>query len=125
MISWPSYLPHYNLTRFSILCIYRGIVYAQTTSGPLEYCYVHTSISQRLLRTKAFCPINIDLQLRAYYNSHSGNYPIACRSLTGSFISLGHSPIFWKKKKQHMFSRSFAESEYQSMAVTYCELKWL
>lgn len=38
---------------------------------------------------------------------------------------LGHSPISWKTKKQHIVSHSSAEAEYRSMATTTCELKWL
>lgn len=32
---------------------------------------------------------------------------------------------FWKTKKQHTVSRSSAEAEYHSMAMTTCELQWL
>lgn len=38
---------------------------------------------------------------------------------------LGKSPIAWKTKKQHTVSRSSGKAEYQSMATTCCELKWL
>ncbi|GJS02148.1 retrovirus-related pol polyprotein from transposon TNT 1-94 [Tanacetum coccineum] len=47
------------------------------------------------------------------------------RSLTGWLVYLGDSPISWKTKKQNIVSRSSAEAEYRSMALTADELKWL
>ncbi|KAK3005699.1 hypothetical protein RJ639_017625 [Escallonia herrerae] len=38
---------------------------------------------------------------------------------------LGTSPISWKTKKRHTVSRSSAEAEYRSMAMTTGELLWL
>nr|GEW52765.1 retrovirus-related Pol polyprotein from transposon TNT 1-94 [Tanacetum cinerariifolium] len=46
-------------------------------------------------------------------------------SLTGWLVYLDDSPILWKTKKQHIVSRSSAEAEYRSMALTTGELKWL
>ncbi|GJY96824.1 retrovirus-related pol polyprotein from transposon RE2, partial [Tanacetum coccineum] len=43
----------------------------------------------------------------------------------GWLVYLGDSPISWKTKKQHNVSRSSTEAEYQSMALTTSELKWL
>ncbi|GKB60521.1 retrovirus-related pol polyprotein from transposon RE2 [Tanacetum coccineum] len=43
----------------------------------------------------------------------------------GWLVYLGDSPISWKTKKQHNVSRSSAEAEYRSMALTTSELKWL
>ncbi|KAG8493788.1 hypothetical protein CXB51_011110 [Gossypium anomalum] len=46
-------------------------------------------------------------------------------SLIGWLVFLGQSPISWKTKKEHIVSRSFAETEYRFMASITCELKWL
>lgn len=51
--------------------------------------------------------------------------PLTCRSFTGWFVFLGHSPITWKTKKQHIVSRSSTEAEYRFMASITCEPKWL
>ncbi|KAI5673435.1 hypothetical protein M9H77_13799 [Catharanthus roseus] len=74
---------------------------------------------------RIFLSSNSLLSLTAYCDSDWATCPITRRPLTGYFISLGGSPISWKTKKQHTVSRSSAEAEYRSMAMTLCELKWL
>lgn len=41
--------------------------------------------------------------------------PITRRSLSGSIILLGHSPISWKIRKQHIVSHSSGKVEYRFM----------
>lgn len=57
-------------------------------------------------------------------------YRLACMSAYPTFsrilcIFLGRLPVSWNTKKQYIFSRSFAESEYCSMVFSTSELKWL
>lgn len=47
------------------------------------------------------------------------------KSVTSFCVFLGQSLISWNTKKQSTISRSSAEAEYQSLAATACELKWI
>ncbi|XP_070022805.1 uncharacterized mitochondrial protein AtMg00810-like [Nicotiana sylvestris] len=50
---------------------------------------------------------------------------VARKSVTGYYIKLGNSNIYWKAKKKYIISRSSAKVEYRSMAHTVVELVWL
>nr|GEX60204.1 retrovirus-related Pol polyprotein from transposon TNT 1-94 [Tanacetum cinerariifolium] len=51
--------------------------------------------------------------------------PLIRRSLIGWLVYQGDSPVSWKTNRQHTILRSSAEAEYQSMALTTDEPKWL
>jgi len=82
--------------------------------------YLKQSPGQGILLSSA-----CDLRLHRWCDADWVGCPMTRRSLTEWFIFLGVSPIFWKTKKQHTVSRSSAEAEYRSMAMTACELEWL
>ncbi|KAK3035781.1 hypothetical protein RJ639_033510 [Escallonia herrerae] len=72
-----------------------------------------------------FLPADSPLRIYAFCDSNWASCPLTQRSVTGYFVSLGNSPISWRTKKQPTVSRSSAEVEYRSMAVTTCKLTWL
>ncbi|KAK3002579.1 hypothetical protein RJ639_020329 [Escallonia herrerae] len=95
-------------------------------------CSQHRDAALRVLRyLKAapgqglFLPADSPLQIYAFSDSDWASYPLTRRSVTGYFVSLGNSPISWRTNKQPTVSRSSAEAEYRSMAITTCKLTWL
>ncbi|KAK3040145.1 hypothetical protein RJ639_027871 [Escallonia herrerae] len=72
-----------------------------------------------------FLPADSPLQIYAFCDSDWASCPLTRCSVTEYFVSLGNSPISWRTKKQPIVSRSSAEAEYCSMAVTTYELTWL
>jgi len=66
-----------------------------------------------------------DLRLHGWCDADWAGCVLTRRSLTGWIIFLGDSPISWKKKKQHIVSKSSTEVEHRSIAMTICELKWV
>nr|XP_016490727.1 PREDICTED: uncharacterized mitochondrial protein AtMg00810-like [Nicotiana tabacum] len=64
-------------------------------------------------------------EIEAFCDSDWASCPMSRKSVTGYCVKLGISTISRKAKKQHIVSRSSAETEYRSMAHTIAELVWL
>lgn len=86
---------------------------------------MHSSIFKTGPGQGIFPRSNTNPQLRAYCDSNWASCPITRHLSLDIFISLSHSPISWKSKKQLTVSQSSTKAEYRSMALTCYELKWL
>jgi len=62
------------------------------------------------------------LNLQAYNDADWVGDPNDRRSVSGSIVFLGSSPISWASKKQHTVSRSSTEAEYRALAIAAAEL---
>ncbi|XP_059277528.1 uncharacterized mitochondrial protein AtMg00810-like [Lycium ferocissimum] len=83
-------------------------------------CYLKKNSGQGIVM-REIC----DLQLYGWCDSDWDRCSFTQKSLSSWFISLGNSLVSSKTKKQDIVSRSSAEAEYRSIAMTICELKWL
>jgi hypothetical protein len=63
--------------------------------------------------------------LQAYSDADWAGDPNDRRSVSGFVVYLGSSPISWASKKQHIVSRSSAETEYRALAIVAAELTWI
>jgi histone deacetylase 1/2 len=65
------------------------------------------------------------LNLQAYSDVDWAGDPNDRRSVFGSIVFLGSSPISWASKKQHTVSRFSTEAEYRALAIAAAELAWI
>ncbi|XP_070018015.1 uncharacterized mitochondrial protein AtMg00810-like [Nicotiana sylvestris] len=61
----------------------------------------------------------------AYCDADWAACPITRRTVIGFLIEIGDLLVSWKSKKHTTISRSSAEAEYRSLAITVAELIWL
>ena len=64
-------------------------------------------------------------QIECFTDADYGGSKIDRRSTTGYCVFFGGNLVSWKSKKQHVVSRSSAESEYRAMAQGTCEIMWI
>ncbi|KAL3741250.1 hypothetical protein ACJRO7_016822 [Eucalyptus globulus] len=76
-------------------------------------------------RLGIFLSRDCNMKMTAFCDTDYATCPMTRRSITSFCIKLGKSLISWKTKKQSTVSLSSAESEYQAMAKTTCEVVWI
>ena len=65
------------------------------------------------------------LHLQAYSDADWAGDPNDRRSVSGSLVYFGSSPISWASKKQHTVSRSSTEAEYRALVIVVAKLAYI
>lgn len=69
-----------------------------------------------------FFPCEQNVQMTTYSDADWASCPMTRRSVSAYFIFVGSTLVSWKSKKQDVVSRSSAEAEYRSAALTVAEI---
>uniref|UniRef100_A0A2N9G1B4 Uncharacterized protein n=1 Tax=Fagus sylvatica TaxID=28930 RepID=A0A2N9G1B4_FAGSY len=104
--------------------LYRSLVGALqylTITHP-NYCSRHKCWTLRF--GLSFTPSS-SRELLAYSNADWAECPNTRRSISGYAVYFGGNLVSWSSKKQPTVSQSSCESEYQALALTAAEVKWL
>nr|GEV79004.1 hypothetical protein [Tanacetum cinerariifolium] len=116
-----------------LLCLSDEVLY-EFMQHPLEEHWqaivrVVRSIKDSPRQGILLCVYN-GLRLYGYCDSDWASCTVTRHSLIGYFVLFGNSPIPWKKKKQHIVSRSSSEAKYSSnflstsSLVSYSNADW-
>lgn len=120
-----TYLSYYHLSRLVLFYASLILMYLSTDTSSLGCSASCSLIYQGYFWARALASCIFRLVTPSFLWLWLSQLPHYLMLTNGFFVSLGHSPITWKSKKQNTISCSSGEVEYLSMAITCCELKWL
>lgn len=82
--------------------------------------YVKGTVSSGVTLSEGPCNV-----LKSYSDSDWAGCPDTRKSTSGYCIFCGNSLVSWSSKKQPTISRSSAEAEYKTLAVTSAKMLWI
>ena len=98
-----------------------------TLRQPIIYCGTSSKPQGKVSSSSFFffSSAASSLHLQAYADADWAACVDTHHSVTGFYVFIGDSLLFWKSKKQATISRSSVESEYRALASVASELTWM